>query len=332
MKNITIIGTGAYGTCLANVLADNGHSVVMYGIVETQVNDLNINHKNSTFLGDIKFNQNIKATTDLSAALEKTDILILGVPTVALKSVIKDIIKYAKNEMIIINTAKGLDEENLGLLSDLIKREFAESKMMKEYAALYGPSIASEVAQRKPTALMLCSDKLEVAKDLAKIFSNEYFYVYPWNDLAGCEIAAALKNTVAIGSGILFGFEAGDNAQASLITVGANEMFLIGSQFGARLETFFNFAGLGDLILTASSQKSRNFTLGRKIAKYNSAKIAMENYKLTVEGVGSAKIAFNLCKKYNLKTSLFENMFQILYNDTKPIALINNVFNDVKLV
>lgn len=332
MKNITIIGTGAYGTCLANVLADNGHNVVMYGVVESQVDDINMYHKNSIFFGETKFNDKIRATLDLAAALEMTDILILGVPTVALKSVIGQIKVAAKRKMIVINTAKGLDEENLGLLSTLVKQEFAGTDLMEHYAAIYGPSIASEVANRKPTGLMLCADDINIAKELCPIFSNEYFYVYPWDDLAGCEIAAALKNTVAIASGIFYGFEAGDNAQASLITVGVNEMYQMGKYFGAKLETFLNFAGLGDLILTASSQKSRNFTLGRQIVEAGDAKTALQNSKVTVEGVRTTKIAFEICQKFKLNTTLFENMYQILYNNIKPIVLINNVFKSVTLV
>ncbi|AUF83665.1 NAD(P)-dependent glycerol-3-phosphate dehydrogenase [Mesoplasma syrphidae] len=331
-KNVTIIGTGAYGTALANVLSDNGHNVLMYGIEETQVNDININHENSFFFKNIKINSKIKATSDLAAALENTEILILGVPSFAIRGVLQDIKKYGKNEMVIVNTAKGLDDKELGLLSDVIKKEFAGTGLMKCYTALYGPSVAIEVIERKPTGLMLVSDDINAASENAKIFTNEYFFVYPWDDIAGCEIGAALKNTVAIAAGIFSGFKAGDNAQASLITLGLNEIYIIAKEFGAKVETFLNYAGLGDLILTASSVKSRNFRLGVAIVEQGDAKTALLNTQYTVEGVASAEIAYKICKKMKISSSLFEIIYEILYNNNRPISLINNVFKNVNLV
>ncbi|ATZ17442.1 NAD(P)H-dependent glycerol-3-phosphate dehydrogenase [Williamsoniiplasma luminosum] len=323
-KQITIIGTGAYGTCLANVLADNGHDVVMYGIVEQQVDDLNIYHRNSTFFNDLKFNEKIKATTDLAAALAKTEILILGVPSKALKSVIADILKILNHKVIVINTAKGLEEESLGLLSTLVKKEFAKSELLIAYAAIYGPSIASEVANRKPTGVMLVSDDLKIATDLAPIFRNEYFAVSPWDDLAGCEIGAALKNAIAIGSGIFDGMGIGDNARASLITVGLQEIYEIAKKFGAKMETFLNFAGLGDLILTATSTKSRNYSLGQLIAKENNPQMTIENHKITVEGVNATKVAYNMFVEFNISSEVFKNLYEILFNYKRPIILVNN--------
>ncbi|ASZ08958.1 NAD(P)-dependent glycerol-3-phosphate dehydrogenase [Mesoplasma chauliocola] len=331
-KNITIIGTGAYGTALANVLADNDHDVIMYGIVEQQVDDINIYHQNSVFFDNKKINKSIRATTSMSAALESAEILILGVPTAAIKFVIDDIIKYAKKPLDIINTAKGLDEENLGLLSEKIKKYFVNSNVMKSYSALYGPSIAVEVVDRQPTAIMIASDEMEKAKELCEIFSNEYFYMYPTTDIAGCEISAALKNSIAIGGGILKAYNAGDNAHATLLTLGLNEMYEFGKQFGAKLETFLNFAGLGDLILTASSKKSRNFRLGEKIVELNDSKKALESFNLTVEGVETARIAHEIGLKYHISMNFFEIIYNILYNNVKPISLLNNVFKDVKLV
>ncbi|PPE05261.1 NAD(P)H-dependent glycerol-3-phosphate dehydrogenase [Williamsoniiplasma lucivorax] len=323
-KQITIIGTGAYGTCLANVLADNGHDVVMYGIMEQQVDDIQIRHQNATFFGDLKINKNIKATTDLSAALAKTEILILGVPTKALKPVIQQIIALLNHKVIVVNTAKGLEEESLGLLSTLVKKEFAQSNLLETYAAIYGPSIASEVANRKPTGVMMVSDDLKVSRELAKIFRNEYFAVEPWDDLAGCEIAAALKNSIAIGAGILDGMEIGDNARASLITVGVQEMYAIAKTFNAKIESFLNFAGLGDLILTATSPKSRNYSLGKLIAVENNPKQTLENHKLTVEGVNATKIAYNMCIELNISSEIFKNLYEILFNYKRPIILVNN--------
>lgn len=331
-RNITIIGTGAYGTALANVLADNGHEVVMYGIVEEQIDDINIYHKNTTFFQGKQINNKIKATSSLATALEKTEILILGVPTSAIQFVVEDIKKYYKRPMHILNTAKGLDEENLGLLSEKVKRLFSDTDVIKTYSALYGPSIAVEVLDRQPTAIMVASEELNTAKELCSVFTNEYFSAYPTNDVAGCEIYAALKNAIAIGAGILNAFDAGDNAHGTLLTIGLNEMYQFAKKFGGKLETALNFAGMGDLILTASSKKSRNFRLGIKIVQFNDAKTALDSFPLTVEGVETARIAHKIGEKYKINMNFFEIIYKILYNNTKPISLLNNVFKDVKLV
>ncbi|AUM62495.1 NAD(P)H-dependent glycerol-3-phosphate dehydrogenase [Spiroplasma monobiae] len=331
-EKIAIIGTGAYGTVLANVLADNGHDVLMYGIEESEVEDINNNHLNSKFFQDLLINTNIKATTDFAVAMEKANIVILSVPTFALNSAIENVIKYGKREMHIINVAKGLDEENLDVLSKKIKKQFEGTGVMKSYGAIYGPSVAIEVIMRKPTCVMSCNEDYATAEYIAKVFSNEYFVVKVSTDVVGCEIAAALKNSVAIAAGILHGFSSADNAKASLITIGNAEIYNIAKHFGAKIETFMNFATLGDLILTASSLKSRNFSLGVQIAQKDDAKKVLTSHKNTVEGVLSCKLAYEMCKKYKINAPMFEILYKILYNNHKPSGLINDFFQHAKVV
>ncbi|QHX36493.1 NAD(P)H-dependent glycerol-3-phosphate dehydrogenase [Spiroplasma sp. BIUS-1] len=331
-EKIAIIGTGAYGTVLANVLADNGHDVLMYGIEEAEVDDINNNHLNSKFFQDLLINTNIRATTDFAVAMEKANIVILSVPTFALNNAIENVIKYGKREMHIINVAKGLDEENLDVLSKKIKKQFEGTGVMKSYGAIYGPSVAIEVIMRKPTCVMSCNEDEKVAEYIAKIFSNEYFVVKVSTDVVGCEIAAALKNSVAIAAGILHGFAAADNAKASLITIGNAEIYNVAKYFGARIETFMNFATLGDLILTASSLKSRNFSLGVQIAQKDDAQKVLKSHKNTVEGVLSCKLAYEICKKYKINAPMFEILYKILYNNHKPSGLVNDFFQHAKVV
>ncbi|AKU80105.1 NAD(P)H-dependent glycerol-3-phosphate dehydrogenase [Spiroplasma turonicum] len=331
-KNITIVGTGAYGTVLANVLTDNGHNVIMYGIEESQVNDINENHINSAFFRDFIINDNIKATNDFAIAIEKAEIVVLSVPTFALDSALDNIIKYAKNPISIINIAKGLDEDKLDLLSNKIFNKLKNTNILKNLGALYGPSVAIEVILRKPTCVMACSKDIEFANIVSDLFNNEYFIVKSTTDIAGCEVASALKNVIAIASGILQGYSASDNARASLITIGNAEIFEFAKIFGAKLETFMNFATLGDLILTCSSFKSRNFSLGIAIAEKNSALSALKYHKKTVEGVSASKIAYSLIEKHKINAPLFEIMYKILYNNLNPSILINNFFKYAKVV
>ncbi|WP_237243783.1 NAD(P)H-dependent glycerol-3-phosphate dehydrogenase [Spiroplasma clarkii] len=203
---------------------------------------------------------------------------------------------------------------------------------MKSFGAIYGPSVAIEVVMRKPTCVMSCNENLQIAQEIAQIFTNEYFIVKPTTDLVGCEIAASLKNTVAIASGILAGFGGADNAKASLITIGNSEIYKIAQRFGAKIETFMNFAALGDLILTASSNKSRNYGLGLQIAERDDAKIVLKSHKNTVEGVYACKLAYKICKKLEISSPFFEIMHKILYNKGRPSALINDLFKNAEVV
>lgn len=327
--NFTIVGSGAYGTCLANVLSDNGYDVVIYGIDEKQIDDINIYHQNSFFFGDLKLNKNIKATTQLSAALNETDVLILAVPTLALKVVIPKICETTDRNFIVINTAKGMNEEDNNLLSNFIKNQFHKSNLMKDYAVIYGPSIASEVAKRLPTAVTLACEKKEVAEILKPYFLNEYFALEISTDVVGCELVAALKNAIAIGSGILDGLQAGDNARSSLITLGMQEIYKISKVFGGKQETFMSYAAIGDLILTATSPKSRNYRLGYDIGTNNNPKKTLSDSKNTTEGVGVIKIAYDICQKYQIQSNIFSNLYEILYNFKHPVYLANNFLNSI---
>lgn len=320
--NVTIIGTGAYGTVLANVLADNGHNVLMYGVVEKQINNINEDNKNSEFFGDLALNKNIKATDDFAYAMEKAEIIFLCVPTFALKKVLSDLNQYGKRKMYIINTAKGLDEENEDLLSRKIKK-LIEPRILKSFGAVYGPSVAIEVIEKKPTCIMSCNENIEDAKFIANILHNEYFVTIPTDDLVSCELSAALKNTVAIGAGILGGILNSDNSNASFLTMGINEIEIIASKFGGKDRSFLNYATLGDLILTASSKKSRNYSLGVEIASSGDAKKVLEKHTKTVEGVTTAKIAYEIIKKNQLNCPLFEKVYEILYNNSNPNVLLD---------
>ncbi|ATG97290.1 NAD(P)H-dependent glycerol-3-phosphate dehydrogenase [Mesoplasma lactucae] len=325
-KNITIIGTGAYGTALANVLADKGNNVVMYGVVEQQVDDISINHMNQSFFRDLKLNENIQATMDFVASLEKAEYIVLGVPTKALPSVLKDLSKYLKKEVVIINTAKGIDEQDVDLLSKYIINTLQPTRYLKGYCGLYGPSIASEVASREPTYVNIASNDIELAKEVCDVFTNEYFFAKPSNDLPACEISAALKNVIAIAAGMIDESGLGDNAHASLLTYGLNEIYKIAKVFGAKHDSFTNYATMGDLVLTASSKKSRNYTFGRMIVQENSAKKAREDCDFTVEGVGTCEVANKILDKYHVESKLFKVMYEIIYQNKAPKALLQALF------
>ncbi|KAF5301850.1 hypothetical protein FQR65_LT19182 [Abscondita terminalis] len=312
---ITIIGTGAYGTVLGNVLADNGHNVLMYGRDEKKVKDINENNLNSAYFNYYILNPSIKATTDFIGAIEEAEVIVLAVPTLAIEENLDKIIKFGKRPVRIISVAKGMDSNSNDVLSKTIIKKL------------------KNILQRKATCIMSANEDLEEAKYIANLFTNEYFNVIPTTDLIGCEVAATLKNTVAIAGGILNGFNGADNAKASLITIGLNEMIKIAEKIGAKTETFFNFACLGDLVLTASSSKSRNFKLGLEIAEHNDADVVLKNYKSTVEGVQACKHRlYKRRKRYfsMTKKELFEKLSNE-FNSSKSDAekQVNFIFDEI---
>ena len=324
-SNITIIGTGAYGTVLANVLTDNDHQVIMYGIDETEIADINNNHLNSKFFGDLKINQEIRATNNLHEALEDAEYIILSVPVVALKTVIAKINTTLTKPVVFINVAKGLDPDTHEVLSKSIPT-LIKPELLIAYGGLYGPSIAKEVLLRKPTCIMAVSENLAVAQAIRELFHNEYFVTFADQDVIGAEYGVALKNAVAIASGIFNGLHSSDNTKASLITMGLNEIKIFALKKGARIETFLNFAGLADLILTATSVKSRNYSLGLEIAQADDAKSVLATHTKTVEGVLTCKTIYLEAEKHHLKLPLFNGLYDILYNNKRPSAIINSIF------
>ncbi|QHX36012.1 NAD(P)H-dependent glycerol-3-phosphate dehydrogenase [Spiroplasma sp. TIUS-1] len=324
-KNFTIMGTGAYGTVLANVLADNGHKVIMYGIDEKQVNDIDINNANSTFFGELQINSNIKATSNLEAALEECEYIVLGVPTMALRSTIESISKILTRKVDFINVAKGFDETTGNLLSITVSKLLEEHNILKSYTGLFGPSIAQEVIERKPTCVMICNTNMKIAEEISDIFNNEYFSAFPTTALIAAEVSAAAKNTLAIAAALYKTITDSDNATASIISKGNSDIFELAVHFGADPKDFMNYATIGDLILTTMSPKSRNYQLGKKIAESDNPKATLEAQTLTVEGVLTCKVMHDIYSKSTIKSKLFDIMYEILYNYKRPSIVMNDI-------
>ncbi|WP_339022465.1 NAD(P)H-dependent glycerol-3-phosphate dehydrogenase [Spiroplasma endosymbiont of Crioceris asparagi] len=326
IKNFTVIGTGAYGTVLANVLSDNGHSVTMYGIVQEEVDDIMLNHRNSKFFQDLPINEKIKATSNLDAAIENAEYIILCTPSKVIIPTLREIVKRLDRKVYIINTTKGFCEETNGLLSNAIVEELKNEKMLKDYVAIYGPSIASECIERKPTCLMSCAKKMETAQHIAELFSNEYFKVTPTTNIIACEVSAAAKNSLAIISGMASAMLKSDNSVSSLVSLGNLEILELAKYFGASETEYMNHSTIGDLILTTMSPKSRNYSLGVSLATTDNPKKVLEESKMTAEGVLTCKIIHEILQKSGIKSKLFANLYEILYNYKRPSIMINKFF------
>lgn len=320
--NVTIFGTGTWGTALAQVLSDNGHTPLLYGIEKNQVDDINDNRRNSFFFGDtVVLHPSIRATTNLDEAMTHSNIFLLSVPSFAMRGLLDQVSKKLDKKVLIINTAKGFDIEKEERLSDLIREEIAPQHL-RGVVSLIGPSHAEEVVIRLLTVVTATSLNFDDAVLVQELFSNEYFRVYTQTDEVGAELGVAYKNAIAIASGVLAGLGYGDNSRAALITRGLAEMVRFGLYYGAKLETYLGLTGLGDLIVTCNSVHSRNFQAGFEIGKANDAKVFLTTNKKTVEGIRTAKIIHQLSRKNGLELPIVEGIYKVLYENALPSEIV----------
>ncbi|HAK05257.1 MAG TPA: glycerol-3-phosphate dehydrogenase [Firmicutes bacterium] len=320
---IAIIGTGAWATALAQVLSDNGHSPLMYGIEASQVEDINHFHRNGAYFGPLVIHPSIKATSDLSLALKEAKVVILCVPSGAMSKVCLTLNEALDHRVTLVNATKGFTDKN-ERMSTIIKSSINREKRYP-LVSLIGPSHAEEVIQRHLTAITATSKSKRRAAIVATIFSNPYFRVYIQKDEVGAEIGVAMKNAIAIASGIIEGLGLGDNARAALVTRGLSEMTIFGRHFGGKLKTYLGLTGLGDLIVTCYSFHSRNFKAGLAIGKADDATNFLATNKTTVEGIRAAKTIYELALKHHIDTPIVNAVYAVLYEGAQPSIMINKL-------
>lgn len=322
---ITIFGTGTWGTALAQVLSDNNHDPLLYGIIKEQVDDINLNHRNTFFFGEnVLLAPSIKATDDFQKALDYSEIYLLAVPSVALKDVLAKINANITKKVLIINTAKGFDPETGSRLSELVRKIIATDKL-EGVVSLIGPSHAEEVVIRLLTVITATSTDLTLAERVQTLFATQYFRVYTQDDEIGAELGVSYKNAIAIASGILAGLGYGDNARAALITRGLAEMVRFGTAFGGREKTYLGLTGLGDLIVTCNSVHSRNFQAGFTIGKTGDAFNFLKTNTKTVEGIRTIKVIYEQAKKQKIDVPIINALYEVLYNNKVPREIVQKV-------
>ena len=311
MSKVSILGSGAWASALANVLSDNGLSSLLYSKNVDKVNEINTLHTNSRNI-DIKFSSLVSATSSIKDLLMFSDILLLAVKSDSLPNYISELKKIIGSKKIhIINVIKGFIGENNLTVSSFINNELKDNLL--SFTSLVGPSFATEVVKKDLTCVTAVSLNNEIALKVQQLFSNQYFRVYTSDDLIGCEISSSYKNAIAIGSGILSGLNYGDNARSALITRGLNEIIKFGLFFGAKEHTFYGLSGIGDLLLTCTSTTSRNFMFGYNLAKksISSENTILENQ--TIEGIKTIKVIHDISKKNNLQTPIIDSLYNVIY-------------------
>ena len=318
MSKIAVLGTGSWATALSRVLIDNQNEIMMYGIDQEQIDDINFNHQNEAFFHNISLESEIKATNNLEEALMDMDYLLITIPTQFVKETLEQVKPLIKKKITVINAAKGFDLGTNMRMSDTI-RSVLDENLINPVVSLIGPSHAEEVVVRMLTTVCAVSLYEDTARDVQTLFSNDYFRVYRLNDEVGAEYGVAIKNVIAVAAGVLSGLGYGDNTKAALITRGLAEMVRYGTKKGGKLETYMGLTGVGDLIVTCSSVHSRNFQAGLEIGKTNDARAFMKNNKKTCEGIRTCRVIYEDAKKYtDIELPIINAIYNVLYNNHEP--------------
>jgi len=308
--NISVIGGGAWGTTLAQALADNKHQVLIRDINPEFVKKINDDHLHPFF--DKVIPSSIKATLNIDEALDFSNVLILCVPTKFMRGVLTEIAPKLKEKKLFVNVSKGIEPDTSKRVSEIVN-EVINKESLTGYVALSGPSHAEELIDRKITSLVAASIDEGLAIEVQNLFANEkYLRVYTSNDVIGVETGGAMKNAIAIVSGIGFGMGLGENARAMLITRGIKEIVSIVTALGGSMETAYGLSGIGDLIVTASSFNSRNFQCGKRIGEGLSVDEAVGASAQTVEGIRAIIAGYEISQKYNLELPIIETAYMLV--------------------
>lgn len=314
MRNIGVIGAGSWGTALAKLLSDNGHRVVVYSAIASEIEMLNKYHEQKEKLPGVILPDDMLFTADLEEATENSELMVLAVPSPFTRKTARSMREYVDKGRIIVSVAKGLEDESFDTLSQIIKEEIPQSRVV----VLCGPTHAEEVGEGTPTAIVAGSKDENDAGFVQDVFMNEIFRVYTSDDPYGMELGGALKNVIALAAGIADGVGYGDNTKAALITRGIHEISRLGVACGGKRETFEGLTGIGDLIVTCASMHSRNRRAGILIGQGKTADEAMEEVKQVVEGVYSAKAAMHLAAKHKVDMPIIEQVNKILFEGKNP--------------
>lgn len=313
--NISILPTGAWGTALAVPLSDNGHNVKFYFRHTEDSANFNKTKENSKRLPKIKFNGRVFATSSLEEAVEDADVIVLACDSAHVRNFFSQIKPSLNEKTKILCVSKGIEEDTNLCMTQVLKE--IDSEISSRLAVLSGPNFAIEVGKKLPTMTVIASDNKQVAEQLQEIFSGENFRVYTQDDVMGVELGGALKNIIAIGVGIGDGLRYGENGRAALITRGIAEMIRLGTIMGANELTFAGLSGMGDLILTCTSGKSRNHKAGLKIGKGIDPKELFSSDE-TIEGLHTVKAVHEIAKAKNIELPIMEMVYKIVYQGLKP--------------
>jgi len=320
---ITVVGGGSWGTAIANLLANNGHDLTLWVRDKELLRIMKEKRENPTYLKGVKLNRNIVFSNNLEDSIKNREIVAFAIPVSFLRGVLKEINK--KPDSIIVSLSKGIEIDSFLTPTEIVEESLGVD--VNKLAALSGPNFAKEVAQLLPTATVVASKSRETALVLQGVFSSPTFRVYTTDDVKGVELCGAMKNIIAIASGISDGLNLGLNARASLITRGLAEIVRLGNRFGAKNETFMGLAGVGDLILTCTGDLSRNRSVGLRLAKGETVESILSTSKMVPEGISTVKAVYTYSRKLSIELPITQEVYRIIYEGKSPKEAVKSLMN-----
>lgn len=307
---VTVLGGGSFGTAIASIAADNQYPVTQWLRDESLAEDINNKRRNTRYLPDYEINANVRATTDVVAAVSTADIIFVAIPSKAFASVVDQVTDRLRPDQIMISTAKGIQEEGFLLMSEILKTHTPSQHV----GVLSGPNLAKEIAQKQMTATVVASEDPLTRETIQQVLGCEYFRVYASNDLFGVELGGALKNIYAIAAGMASALGVGENTKSMLITRSLAEMSRFAVSMGANPMTFLGLAGVGDLIVTCMSPLSRNFRVGYALGQGKKLDDAVAELGQVAEGVNTIRLVRNKAIEMQVYMPLACGLYEVLFN------------------
>jgi glycerol-3-phosphate dehydrogenase (NAD(P)+) len=321
---IGVLGGGSWGTSLAHLLSEKGEDVILWARDPEIVQGINKNHKNPKYLNQYTLCPKLRATQSFQEAVEHKDVILLAIPSHAVRKILEQIIPFLEHDPYIISTSKGIENDTLMTMNELLHAVIPEENHAK-IIFLSGPSFADEVIRNIPTAVTLASKEQEAVQEVQSLLSTDYFRIYTSTDVIGVELGGALKNVIAIAAGISDGLGYGHNSRAALITRGLSEIARLGQKMGANPITFLGLSGMGDLTLTCTGNLSRNRYVGMKIGQGMKLDEIVKNMKMVAEGIRTTKSVYQLSKKMNVEMVLCQKIYEILYEGADPKKVVYEI-------
>lgn len=325
MKKVAIVGAGSFGTALAVVLARAGNEVQLWARESEIAYGINNRHENPAYLSDVTLPDSIVCYTDLAEAIDGSDMILFATPSHALREVARRVLPHITGSEILVNVAKGIENETFMTMSQVLADVFGDHILDDQIGVLSGPSHAEEVGTFKPTTVVATSNSKRTARIIRETFMTPMFRIYLNYDIMGVEIGGAVKNIMAIAAGIIDGAELGDNAKAAVITRGLHEMKRLGMRLGASQDTFSGLAGMGDLVVTCTSEHSRNRFVGYHIGQGQKLDEIIDRMNMIAEGVKTTRAVREWSRKLEVEMPITNAVYRILFEDEDPKDMLYNL-------
>ena len=323
MKRVAVLGAGAWGTTLAQVLIDAGQEVLIWGRNGEVVDEINSLHTNKKFLPGVNLPKQIKATTNIAEAFDFGSALVLAIPAQSLRDNLANWKTTMPTDRPIISTLKGIEANTQKRMTEVVREvlDIGEAKL----GLITGPNLAGELSLRQPAGAVAAAPNELISKEIIELFTTPYFRVYPSDDLVGCELAGAAKSVIALAVGMAIGLDLGENTQSMIITRGLSEVARFGNAYGSNPLTFLGLAGMGDLVASCGSALSRNRTFGESLGRTGSMAQARIDVAKTVEGVASASAIEELAHRVGVEVPIIESVSDVVLGRSTPEDAMNKI-------